>query len=463
MNALLVAWSLGILLFGGWGAGTLLMPGQKSLAEMAAHAWLLGGLIISLALALFGTVLSGDSLLGAVTIVSLILGLLGLRRYLHQRGQERPAVEWPLPVGWLEWMLCAVIACQCILLLRFAWTTAIGWDGLMVWESKARIAFSNGGRLPVAYFPDVTRVWTHSNYPLMIPLIETWVYLWLGACNQFWVRVIFPFFYFAALILLYSGAAQVSGRRWVGLLTASLLFFVPFVTVSDYNVFTGYADFPLAVFYLAAVVYLIRFARDPAHSWFALFAVYAGALPWIKQEGTFLWLFAMLVAAVEFVRKAKPRLIVLTALPGIIVIVGWKVALHWLQAIQSQDYLPITAANVIHNAPRIGTIADAVVLELCTVSSWSLLWIILPIALLWVWIEEDRGLCLTLAGVIFIPLGFYSGIYVLSSWNPFQNHIACSLPRLVSGLSLVAVLTLGLGISALAKRKIGLPKKYTEV
>jgi hypothetical protein len=108
-------------------------------------------------------------------------------------------------------------------------------------------------------------------------------------------------------------------------------------------------------------------------------------------------------------------------------------------------------ANVVTNAPRIGNILNALACKLCTIEDWSLLWIIFPVALLWVALKENRILGLQLFTLVFTPLALYSGIYILSAWNPYQDHIAYSLPRLISNLSLVALLTLGFGVSAIAE------------
>jgi hypothetical protein len=437
--------SLIVILFAGWGLAVLLPRRRESFSDFAVHSWLLGAIAVSVTIGFLGIVLSGTALLVAVTMVSILPGVVALRGIL---ARDHHGLAWPRPRGPLEWMLCAIIACQCVILARFAWTTAIGWDGLMVWEIKSRIAFSNGGALPASYFCDQSRSWSHPDYPLMLPLLETWLYMWIGQSNQSWVRVIFPFFYLAALLLLYSGAARVSGRRWVGLLTAALLFFIPFATVRGTNVFTGYADFPLAVLYLASVLYFIQYSRDPENTSPVLFSIYAGALPWLKQEGTYLWAFLILVACAEALRRRTPRLALLTALPGLLTIVGWKLVLFSVSAIHGDDFLPVTMANLVTHAARIGPILQAVAGELCSIEKWSLLWIILPAALLWVALKESRILGYQLAALILMPLAFYSGIYLLSSWNPYQDHIACSLPRLLLGLSLVALLTLGFALSA---------------
>ncbi|MGA3170888.1 MAG: hypothetical protein ABSE62_07715 [Chthoniobacteraceae bacterium] len=437
MTALLVTLSLTLILFGGWGVAALLLPHNKSFSETAAHAWLLGAILVSVALGFFSIIFTGPFLLAAVSIIATIPGLAAIRRFAPQSSHPLPR-----PHGWAEWTLCVVILIESLLLLRYAWTTALAWDGLMVWEIKARIAFSNGGALPLDYFTDPARSFSHPAYPLMLPMLETWVYLWIGRCSQSIVRVIFPFFYFAALPLLYSGVVTVTGRRWAGLIAAALVFFIPFLTLGQTNLFTGYADFPLAVLYLAAIVSLIKYASDPADSRALLFGIYASALPWMKHEGALLWLCLMLVAGLTLLAHRKLRPIFLSAAPGLIVIVVWKVVTFATRALSNPDFMPLTIGNVTGHAARFAVILRYLLLELSATNHWSILWFVFPLALLLLALRGKRTLSLQLGSIVLIPLILYSAIYILSNRGSLEAHLDSSLARLISHLSLVALLTI---------------------
>src|SRR5258708_2504675 len=87
-----------------------------------------------------------------------------------------------------------VIVLQFALLTAAAMRAPLGWDGLFNQEFKARLAFEHQpqGQLPLAYFSDTSRAWSHPTYPLLVPFAEFWIYSWLGRIDQQMVKVLFP-------------------------------------------------------------------------------------------------------------------------------------------------------------------------------------------------------------------------------------------------------------------------------
>jgi hypothetical protein len=89
---------------------------------------------------------------------------------------------------------------------------------------------------------------------------------------------------------------------------------------------------------------------------------------------------------------------------------------------------------------------------LLSVRDWSLLWILYPVALIWVAARQSRALSLQLFALVGLPLALYSSVYIFSSWAVFQDHIDTSLPRLVSDVALVGLLTVGISMRAILRR-----------
>src|SRR5581483_6539159 len=146
---------LGTLMLLGGGLSALLLARRKAinLAEWICLSWLLGVFAISFLLWLGGLVFSGavlQSFVGASTIFFAFLGRRALSRF-------RPLIRIPRPRGPGEWVLSVVLAIQIVTICVVSLKHTLGWDGLLIWELKARYAFLSGGVLPASYFQGIGR------------------------------------------------------------------------------------------------------------------------------------------------------------------------------------------------------------------------------------------------------------------------------------------------------------------
>src|SRR5207249_2592857 len=170
-----------------------------------------------------------------------------------------------------------LVECSCL-----SWLLGSGAVSLLVWlcgtfcsglilqmvVTIACLALGISG----SYYSDPGRAFSHPEYPLGIPFTELWLYLWMGEPHQFWVKTIFPLFYAAGALLLALFVTRLSTKRWPGLIVATLLAFVPFLSASPGGIIVGYVDFPMSVFYLAALGYLLCWYREDTVSNISIFA-----------------------------------------------------------------------------------------------------------------------------------------------------------------------------------------------
>jgi hypothetical protein len=279
-------------------------------------------------------------------------------------------------------------------------------------------------------------------------LSEAWLYLWMGDCDQYWVRVVFPLFYIAGILMTGHGVAALTGRRWAGLAAAALPFFVPYAIAGTWNLFSGYADFPLGVLFVSALVYLLKFQKEGLRSDAILVSLVAGLLPWMKHEGMILWACLLLPMELELLKRKEFRLAWCAPIPGLAIRLGWSQAIHALHAVGTGDFLPVTISNLSSHLNRAATIVPAVLRELANVNDWSLLWLAMPLALGSLAARGHVKWSATLLWCIGVPLAFYGGLYLLSSWPSYMGHLHVSLARLVLQLAPAAVFAIGLACGA---------------
>src|SRR5256885_15494853 len=284
----------------GFGIALLVMRASTvNVVEVASLSGLFGVAVVSVLLWFGGFFLSGLALQLFVTLACVALGFLAWR--IKKARPIRFAL--PRPANRLEWILATLLVVELIAIFFISLKHTLGWDGLLNWEIKARYAFLNSGTLPQSYYSTPGRAFSHPEYPLAIPFTELWLYLWMGAPHQFWIKTIFPLFYISGALLLALFVSRLTGKRWLGLLIALLMPFVPFVTASPGGVIVGYADVPLSVFYVAALGYLLcSFEPDQKFFW-RVFSATLVFIPWIKSEGLILWTLLALLGLVVALRR----------------------------------------------------------------------------------------------------------------------------------------------------------------
>lgn len=423
MDYLLFAIALVLLLTAGAGMTSILADQglRLTLCESIGLAFLLGTLTISILSFILGLFLTGLPLRITVASLAMALGITAAVRYRKSR-----FIEWNLPSSF-EWLWIAILMVQSLIVLWASLRLSLGYDGLFLWEAKARLILDAGGVMPLDYFRASPFYLPHPNYPLLLPLTESWFYGFLGQPHQGLLKLILPLFYFAAVCLL------VGRRMGKSYLPAVLLFFVPVVII---RATSGEADFPIAVFYLASCIFLFDSMRSPESRRYLLAGVLAASLPWVKQEGLILWLVIMIVGVAVIARRREWRALAMFVAPGLVWIAFWRIFLVLTGSQAYPAYLPITWDVLIHNAHRVPAIVARAFVEMCRWRDWSLLWL-LPLAGLlrlrqtWSW----TVLCLA-------PVILYCGIYIFSAWVPFTGHMEASMSRLLTHVSLVVLLGL---------------------
>ena len=180
------------------------------------------------------------------------------------------------------------------------------WDGRMHWSAQARYIRHEGTVLPLAI---VRGQWyiNHPRYPVLLPVAQVAVLEATGAGeDELFFRGLYAAFLPAFLLVLYDGA-----RRWAGWLPAGLAVAaasgVPFLAFfNDGGAASSYSDLPLACFYGAALVLLLRGRVFPSDGIAAGLLLGAAALT--KNEGIILAGFALLAAAlVPGLRRLRER------------------------------------------------------------------------------------------------------------------------------------------------------------
>jgi hypothetical protein len=447
-SSIIVIVALATVLGSGYGTQSLLARRTLllNLPEKLALSWLFGAGVISMLIWIFGLIIRGPLLPGLVFCVALVLTWVGWR------GNVSPAISFR-DLRLFHWFLLVVLAAQVVTMFYLSSIHTLGWDGLLNWEIKARYAYLNNGALPPSYFQDQGRSFSHQEYPLCIPFTQLWLYFWLGETDQYWAKIIFPIFYAAGVVLLACALTRFTGKKFIGFVAAILLFFVPQIAVGGGSAIVGYADFPLSVCYFATVTFLLRSIEEPG-----CFRFYAGTLallPWIKRDGVILWLVAATCGALVIMLTRKSRKHFFMLLPGLLVIGLWHGYLRAMHTTTTEEFVPVTLANIQSHSQRLIPIASALLAEFRNYRAWSILWPCVGLGcfyLLWR-LRQLRSVILLVA--IFAPICLYSATYIFSNWPDYLFHLHTSLGRLLMHVAPLGLVVAGLAAGARLPQRWG--------
>jgi hypothetical protein len=425
------------------GASILRLLARAQMSEIPAleryGLWfLLGSGYVTVTIALAGFAVYR---IGLVTLIC--AGALALHFFSRRVSvtSERHVADALSPV---EWLLAAILLSELVFIVWWAPQVALGWDGLVLWEGKARVAFQQGGALPIRYLAEPPFACAQPLYPLYLPYLQEWLYLWLGRADQSWSRVYGSLTYFAGILIIAGSAQRLGVSRLAGLAAAAAFFFVPYCFTGQWNVLSGYADFPLGVFYLAAASRLPSLVRNPSRADLKIFAVCSGLVCWVKQEGVYLWLILLGIAGLILLRQMRWKAALALAIPGLLIGGGFKLFLKMIGAPSDPYYHKPSLENLRLFSGRIIPVLRSILSELFNLESWGLLWVGAFLALAIMLLRRNWSRAFPLGLAIILPLIFFIWPFVFSALESYTLHMEHARARLVLQVAPTAMLAIAL-------------------
>ena len=298
---------------------------------------------------------------------------------------------------------------------------SLGFDGLFLWEAKARLIFQNCGGMLLDYLRANPSEIPYPDYPLLLPFTESWFYGFLGTPASRLAQTCF------ATVLLFGNRTAGSAIVWVTTISREvLLFFVPVLLIRSTS---GEADFPLAVFYLAANLFLLDYLRTGNERLLfiagTLAALFSRRVARRKDPSP----LPMIAGAARLVQKREyPKIPLVLAGPGVLWIGFWRL---FARDLRVRRRIRTTFRRPTQRLQRTLIVIPVIAAEASTKEffmwrTWSMLWLIPLRGLLtfrqsWVWMF-----------LVVAPIVVYAGIYIFTGWEPFTKHIDASYSRILT-------------------------------
>ncbi len=114
--------------------------------------------------------------------------------------------------------------------------------------------------------------------------------------------------------------------------------------------------------------------------------------------------------------------------------------------VSPSDFAPPTLQLFIDNLDRLPTIGRIALAEITDTGLWSIFWLLVLVAVIYLLIARNFSRLLLAIGVLG-PIILYSLTYVFSAWPSYTAHVTSSLPRLLLHVMPAAWLAIGLALS----------------
>jgi Dolichyl-phosphate-mannose-protein mannosyltransferase len=330
------------------------------------------------------------------------------------------------------------------LLLAVVFRGDPGWDGLFIWGIKARYFAAIGG-VPDSFFTDLSRQWSHLDYPLLFPLMEAIVYSALGVPNEHANMVIIVVFVVGMVVLFHELVREAVGP------VLAVVFALVLVTVPAFwtNAVRAYADLPLALFLLGGGGLVCRWLIQRRSADVVVGGVLLAFGVWVKRDGLMVWaaaaaaVLAWTVALAIKNRQVTCRPLVGYLAPAVAVVPWWATVAQY--HLVDRNYAPVSVPWLVHHVDRVPTLLHALAGQLLLVSSWGLVWVLVASAV--VLRPPIRSAARAfLLWAIAVHLLSLTMIYTFSTWDPYMDHVNSSIDRLVFQILPLALLFLATAI-----------------
>jgi hypothetical protein len=368
-------------------------------------------------------------------------GGLDAHRRRSRKSRDHARTGW----GALDYVLLVLIGLAVAAFLALNFRYAYLWDGFLIFASKAKRLFYEGGLTRVWFVEDIYNV-RLLTYPPLIALSEALLSRIRGSFDFDAFKPLFSLFHVSMLLSTFA-ALRPRTSRPVALV--GTLFVVLLPELSTQAAAGGYSDMPQAAFVAGTVAACFRPQSRRSLPWLI------GSLTVVKAEGTILALVAA-AGVLVFWSFGGPRHLFrrvrIHARAVAVVAAFLFVRLAFLRWVDAYDatYGPMDGAHLRQAFERLGLVAGLCVRAATALPTWGLLWPAFAVASVLLFIHgTHRERCLS--GAVWGGLLAYSAIFLFTNWK-VPVHIGQAYPRLLAHIAPAAAIAICFAYVRVSKR-----------
>jgi len=359
----------------------------------------------------------------------------------------------------LNYLIAAIIILVVIFSFFYSLSKPIDtYDALFHWAYKAKILFYER-TINSPSFNDIiytlSRINTHPNYPLMVPLLEFHICNFLGKYDDRLIKVIFPFSFLLLIFIFYQYSSKIYGHN-LGLLSTFFLVTVPFFYIqrpiailipgTRNTIFGGNAELPLVLFYFICIINIYSWIRTGHLFNMIIAAFFGGFAAFTKNDGlgllitSFFFLPTFILVYFKGERKKRFLGFFVYLIISLVLIAPWLIHHAHLPQIDENYPQQLKMAVIFRNFNRIPIIIFNFFLEFINIKSWGLLWILFFVAIFWSRKKNKEIGFKFLLIIVLFQFALYAFIFIISPWKTEKLLSLDVLPRLLFQFLPIAIL-----------------------
>jgi hypothetical protein len=292
----------------------------------------------------------------------------------------------------------------------------VEWDVISIWALKAKVLLREPAGT-TSYFYDVTKAYSHLDYPLLWPFALAWVWSWAGDADLQIVKASAPALLWASTGLCY-GLLRRRGDRFNALLFTAMLIGLPMLLSQTSRIM---ADPVLSFFVMAAFVCCFLWIESGHPDDLRLTGFFTAGMLFTKNEGMGLFLILIIMAFCGLLAQKKFGQMLSAAIWLLVVPLAMTAAwfaFRWGIPKVHEDYgARINPLCFLNNISRIPKMAFYSSQYWANAGDWLIFW---PLFLLAVivsprhWIRQPAKFLIMAAA---LSAAMYGYVYVVSPWE----------------------------------------------
>ena len=317
-------------------------------------------------------------------------------------------------------------------------------DAVANYALKAKIFFFSSG-IPSGFFSWGESTVAHPDYPLFMPFIMTWVYVFTGF-NDIVVRLFMPILYVGFMAVFFSMMKKLFNRSYA-LLGTFILATVPHIV--DYATII-HADLILTAFVTIGILYFMSYTRTRRGFELLLASFMIGSSLWIKNEAMVFAAVFTVMLIIFFVRSKEEtkRSVLRDITRSLALIVAISLPWFLLRAFSGVvnsdlDIMSLTAGRVWENMKELPALLNLFQQEVFGPKKWNIFWVIFFASLVWKRKKLFEGeICYLTIFLGLSAVAYFAGYMSMTGENLYF-YINTTISRFMMHFSGVAAILMG--------------------